>query len=53
MYVYGMDKTQNHFNITAFFSLVIITLFYEFKHNAMGEWRYGSVFLNMALDEGM
>jgi len=39
--------------ILQFFFLVIITLFYEVKHNAMEEWRYGSVFFNMALDEGM
>jgi len=28
-------------------------LFYKVKHNAMGEWRYGSVFFTMVLDEGM
>lgn len=32
---------------------VVITFFYKVKHNAMGEWRYGSVFFTMALDEGM
>ena len=44
MYIYGMDKTQNHFNIIAFLH-VVITLFYKVKHTAMGEWRYDSVFL--------
>jgi hypothetical protein len=32
---------------------VLITLFYKVKHNAMGEWRYGSVFFTLALNEGM